>query len=179
MKTLKSIFFSLLFISIATIGFAQTKSETIKVAGECGMCKTKIEKAAKGAGATYAVWDSESKQLSVKYNSTTSNAAKIQQSIAATGYDTQDYKATDASYNSLHECCKYERTAATEAKAKCCNSDQCDKGGNCSADAACCKDKACCSEGADCCKGGKCTKEGHAQTAANHNAKAGSCCKKS
>ncbi|MGZ3846068.1 MAG: heavy-metal-associated domain-containing protein [Flavisolibacter sp.] len=113
---MKSLFLSLIFASIATIGFAQTKSETLKVSGECGSCKKKIESAAKKAGATYAVWDVDSKELAVKYNSTTTNSAKIQKAIADVGYDTQDYKATDEAYNKLDGCCQYDRTNSKAVK---------------------------------------------------------------
>jgi periplasmic mercuric ion binding protein len=101
---------------MAAVGFAQTKTETLKVSGECGSCKKKIESAAKKAGASYAVWDVDSKELTVKYNSTTTNNAKIQKSIAGVGYDTQDFKATDEAYNKLDGCCQYDRTAKAETK---------------------------------------------------------------
>ena len=55
MKTL-SLFAAIIFsIFSINISIAQTaKSETIKVWGNCGMCKTTIEKAAKKAGAKTA-----------------------------------------------------------------------------------------------------------------------------
>ena len=63
MKTVSlfaAIIFSLFSISTST---AQTaKTETIKVWGNCGMCKTTIEKAAKKAGATKATWNEDSKE---------------------------------------------------------------------------------------------------------------------
>ena len=46
------------------------------------MCKSSIEKAAKAAGATTAEWNKDSKALTVTYNSTSTNTAKIQQKIA-------------------------------------------------------------------------------------------------
>lgn len=110
---MKSLFFSFIFITIASIGFAQSKSETLKVSGECGSCKKKIESAAKKAGATYAVWNVDSKELTVKYNSSSTNSAKIQKAIADVGYDTPDFKATDEAYNKLDGCCQYERTTTT------------------------------------------------------------------
>ena len=86
MKTLK-FFFSFLFLSFSLFCLAQTKTEKFNVAGECGTCKKKIEKAAKSAGATYAVWNTDSKALVVKYASTSTNKAKIEQAIAAAGGD--------------------------------------------------------------------------------------------
>ena len=77
MKTIKISSVLLLFIGLCNFSFAQEKKETFKVSGECGTCKKKIEKAAKTAGASYALWDVKSKVLTVKYNSTSTNAAKI------------------------------------------------------------------------------------------------------
>jgi hypothetical protein len=148
--------FSLLFISFASI--AQTaKTENIKVWGNCGMCKKTIETAAKDAGATEANWNTETKILAVSYTSS-SNNQKIQKAVAASGYDTQDFTAPDEAYNKLHECCKYDRKAATPAKS-----------GAAAAGSACCDGKDCCKDGKcvkhakgdkamDCCKDGKCEK---------------------
>jgi hypothetical protein len=113
MKTL-SIIFSFILFSLSATSFAQTKTEKLKVSGECGTCKKKIEAAAKNAGATYALWNKDSKVLTIKYNSNSSNTEKIEQAIANTGYDTPDFKASDDAYNQLDDCCKYDRTSASE-----------------------------------------------------------------
>ena len=63
-------------MAVAMAGFAQlAKTENLKVSGECGMCKKKIEKAAKEGGASYALWDVDTKILTIKYNSATTNTA--------------------------------------------------------------------------------------------------------
>jgi hypothetical protein len=128
------------------------------------MCKAKIEKAARDAGATYALWDVEKKELTVKYSSSTTNTAKIQQKIADVGYDNAGFKAKTESYESLHACCKYERGKDVNTSAQmsgsemdCCKDGKCTKPGH--------NGKNCCkkddSQVMDCCKDGKCTKEGH------------------
>lgn len=154
MKTL-NIIFSFIFLSISVIGFSQTTTSTFKVAGECGTCKKKIETAAKEAGASYALWNKDSKSLTVKFASTSTNKAKIEQSIAAAGYDTPDVKATDEAYKSLDECCQYARTTAKATS--CCDSEKCTKAA-CMKDGKCTKDMACCKEAGcdkkDCCKKG-------------------------
>lgn len=110
MKTLKLFSFLIIFMSFAFFSFAQEiKTETIQVAGNCGMCKTRIEKAAKSAGVESADWNTETKILTVKFNSSSADINKIEQAIAAVGHDTPDYKATDETYNKLPGCCKYER----------------------------------------------------------------------
>ena len=151
MKTLKT-FFCLFLLTLSITSFAQTKTETLKVSGECGTCKKKIETAAKNAGASYAVWNADNKILTVKYNSTSANTAKIEKAVAAVGYDTPDVKASDKVYNKLDDCCKYERAAS--AKISCCDDEKCTasacfKDGKCAAGSACCKEagcdtKACC-----------------------------------
>lgn len=85
------------------------KKETIKVWGNCGTCKKKIEKAAKSAGANTAIWDADKQELSVSYNSSKSSSEKIQQAVAGAGYDTQDVKGDDKAYKKLDACCKYPR----------------------------------------------------------------------
>lgn len=132
-----------------------TKTESIKVWGNCGMCQTRIEKAAKEAGASEAKWDAESNMLAVTYKTSKTSIKDIEQKVASVGHDTKSFKADDAVYNKLHGCCKYERPAATEtASASCCNDKE-----KCAAmkDKACCKtmdekhatcaaDKSCCAK---------------------------------
>lgn len=165
MKTFKIFPLIALCIAFTATSFAQSKTDTIPVSGNCGMCKTNIEKAAKKAGASAAEWDTESKMLAVKYNSSSTNAAKIQQSIASVGYDTRDFKAADEAYDKLHACCKYDRAkkadepaaSAHKGKAASC----CSKEGE-GKTAAAGKEKSCCS------------KEGEGKTAAEGKEK--SCC---
>lgn len=156
MKTPKIFSTILLCCTLATVSFAQkAKTETFQVLGNCGMCETKIEKAAKSAGATYAEWNKDTKIITVKYKSSSSNLAKIQKSIAEAGYDNAAVKSTTEAYDKLHACCQYDRTASSE-KMDCCKDGKCTKEGH--------DGKNCCKEGADkmdCCKDGKCTKEGH------------------
>jgi len=159
MKTVKIFSLAILSLALTTVATAQTKTETFKVSGNCGMCKSKIEKAAKEAGAKSASWDADTKDITVTYKSSSTNSAKIQSKIAEVGYDNVGAKATTEAYNKLHGCCKYERSNA-ETKAACCSgTGSCDHHGDDHKDAK-----------ADCCKDGKCTKEGH-------NGK--DCCKKS
>lgn len=122
MKT-SSVLLSFLFIIIASLSAnAQKKSgtvkETFKVWGECGMCKKTIEKAAKDSGATAASWNEETKQLTVSYKVAKTSNEKIQQAIAAAGYDTRDLTASNAAYDKLHECCHYERKDAVAKPAQ-------------------------------------------------------------
>lgn len=145
---MKSIFITIVTIFLVSIQIntvAQKQKETIKVWGSCGMCQKKIEKAAKDAGAIKASWSPETHELNVVYKSDNSSSAKIQQSIAAVGYDTQDFSAPDAVYDQLHGCCKYERKATTGAGAhSCCADSSCGKGSDACKEKGCCLGKSCC-----------------------------------
>jgi len=159
MQTLKIFSFLTLFMALTTITFAQkTKTEAIPVSGNCGMCKSKIEKAAKDAGVKEANWDVDAKVLTVTYKSSSTNAAKIQQAVAAAGYDTRDVKTTEEAYGKLHGCCQYDRAMASndQQKMDCCKDGKCSKEGHDGKD--CCKKD---DPKMDCCKDGKCSKEGH------------------
>jgi hypothetical protein len=172
MKTLRIFSLAALFMSFTCVSFAQAKTETLKVSGNCGMCKKKIEKASKDAGATYALWNKDTKILTVKYNSSSTNTAKIEKKIADVGYDTPDFKATDEAYNKLDGCCQYEREGIT--KDKTCCGDKCEmKDGKCKDEAAC-KEKGCCKDSEKCKEMGCC---GHEGTMADNGSKM-DCCKK-
>jgi len=119
MKTLSIVLAACLFFLSGNLNAQNTnKSETIKVWGNCGMCKKTIEQAAKDAGATSAAWDKNTKMLAVKYNADQTSAMKIQEKIAAAGYDTRDLIANDEAYKNLEECCQYKRKESTPAKPK-------------------------------------------------------------
>ncbi|MDD2277933.1 MAG: ATPase [Bacteroidales bacterium] len=87
----------------------QSKSTEFKVYGECGMCKTRIENAAKIEGVKSASWDKESQMLKIDFNPTLVKLTDIHKNIAKVGHDTDKEKAEDGVYKKLPPCCKYER----------------------------------------------------------------------
>jgi cation transport ATPase len=118
MKTSKFIMAVLTAVILTTGLFAQTqdhsktaasKTESIKVGGECDMCKTRIEKAAKIEGVTKAEWNKETKNLSLTYNPSAVSSDDVQKRIAAAGHDTKKFRADDKVYDKLPACCHYER----------------------------------------------------------------------
>jgi mercuric ion binding protein len=84
-------------------------TDTIRVSGNCGMCKKNIERAAAIKGVKKASWNPDSKELWVTYLPSKTSNEKIQQSIADAGYDTEKIRAKDEVYQNLHTCCQYER----------------------------------------------------------------------
>lgn len=98
--------------------FAGTKTEKIKVNGNCDMCKAKIEKAAKSVeGVSKAEWNKDTKVMTLEFDATKTAVQNVEDAIALAGYDTQSKKASNASYAKLPGCCKYDR-AALNAPAK-------------------------------------------------------------
>ena len=100
-----------LFVTVSaysqTASKADTKTETIKVYGNCGMCKERIEKAAKVDGVSSAAWNKDSKMLTLVYNPSKVKSDDVLKKIAAVGHDSDRFKADDKVYNALHSCCKY------------------------------------------------------------------------
>lgn len=79
------------------------------VRGNCGMCKSTIEKAAKKVeGVANAVWDVEKKKIDVSFDDTKTDAISIHNAIAASGYDTDKVLGVEDAYKGLPDCCKYE-----------------------------------------------------------------------
>lgn len=129
MKSLKIFSIAALLVTSSFIASAQdSKTETIAVNGNCGMCKNNIEKAAKAAGVQDASWDQDKKILTVTYIETATSNKKIQEAVAAAGYDTKEVRATDDSYKKLHACCQYDREAKDSKGEKGTKGQKADKG---------------------------------------------------
>ena len=114
MKTTIRLSLTILGLFAAMLTFAQKpKTETFKVSGNCGMCKKHIEGAlAKQPGITKAVWNKETKMVTVVYQPSKITMDAIQKKIAAVGYDTPKYKGDDKAYDELDACCQYDREGA-------------------------------------------------------------------
>ena len=112
MKSLKFMLIAVFAIATSPL-FAQqsapANTDTIKVNGVCGMCKSRIQKALKLEGISTAAWDADTKLLTVTYDPGKIANDDIQKKVAAVGHDTEKYKADDKVYNKLPGCCKYER----------------------------------------------------------------------
>ena len=81
---------------------------TFKVFGACEwQCKPRIEAASKGKGVKSAIWDVDTKMLSLVYDPLRTTIDKIQNRIVSVGHDLQNKKAKDAVYNELPFCCRY------------------------------------------------------------------------
>ena len=107
-----------MFLLGTSLVFAQAKTEKFEVKGNCEMCKSRIEKAAKSVdGVTAADWKQETRILVVSFDESKTSVNKVQMAVAKAGHDTPGHKAKDEVYNALPGCCKYDR-AETKQKVK-------------------------------------------------------------
>lgn len=94
---------------------AQTLSKNqFKVKGNCEMCKTRIESAAKKAGAKTAVYSVDLQTLTLETDKVSTD--DILQKVAEAGHDNEKFKAPDTVYNSLPGCCLYKRDLPSQAE---------------------------------------------------------------
>lgn len=96
----------------AQIKNAQT--DTVKISGNCGMCKKTIETAGNVRKISQVVWDKDSKTATLTYNIEKTNVSEILKRIAHAGYDNDSFLAPNEAYNALHGCCQYERISKKE-----------------------------------------------------------------
>lgn len=89
---------------------AQDKTAKFKVYGNCGMCESRIEKACKSIdGVKSADWDLKTKMIQVVFDSSKISLIGIHKAIIKVGHDTDKHRAKDEIYESLPDCCKFER----------------------------------------------------------------------
>ena len=110
MKT--RIIYIITFICIAFAAVAQKDNKKvvtadIKVYGNCGMCKERIEAALDTKGVKQAKWDPTTKNLNVVYVPSKITEQQICDIVAAAGHDTDKSKAKDEVYAKLPFCCLY------------------------------------------------------------------------
>lgn len=89
---------------------ANVTTASIRIYGNCGMCKRTIEGALKEVKGVHAAdWDVKSGMLAVAYEAGTVSEDAIKAKVAAVGYDSDTHRAPDEVYAALHGCCQYER----------------------------------------------------------------------
>ncbi|MFY0603663.1 MAG: cation transporter [Flavobacteriaceae bacterium] len=126
-------------VVIAAVGFTSCKSDTKKdekkseptevkkdvaytdasfgVRGNCGMCKTTIEKAVNNLdGISKAEWDRLRKKIDVSFDASKTNLDAIHKAIANSGYDTDKLSGSEDAYNNLPGCCKYDHSMEMSLK---------------------------------------------------------------
>jgi|NOAtaT_7_FD_contig_41_3087948_length_2345_multi_4_in_0_out_0_2 copper chaperone CopZ len=80
----------------------------LSVAGNCDMCRDRIESAALGVkGVKSASWNPADEVLTFAYEGQVDMRKQVAMAIAASGHDTDGFKASSKTYKSLPGCCKY------------------------------------------------------------------------
>lgn len=109
-KTYLSFLFSLFFgITSCNAQIKNAKTEEVKIYGNCGMCEKKIESAGNKKNISKVDWNKDTKLATITFNTNKTNVDEILMRIAASGYDSDNFRAADEVYHNLHECCQYER----------------------------------------------------------------------
>ena len=101
-------------VSLSSINsFAQIKdaqTATVKIYGNCNMCKATIEQAGSVKREANVQWNQKTKMATLTYNTGKTNPDEILKRIALAGYDSENFLAPDDVYAKLPDCCQYDRT---------------------------------------------------------------------
>jgi len=90
-----------------------TKTESVKIYGNCEMCEKTIETAGNVKKVANVEWNKDSKMATITYDSIKTNQDEILKRIALAGYDSDKFLAPDDVYSKLAGCCQYERVKKT------------------------------------------------------------------
>ena len=100
------------FLLLWSVGlFAQEKTTTLKVKGNCDMCKERIENAVKELPTANGKWEAETQTLTVTFSEDKTSLDQIAKNVANVGHDNELYKAEDSVYENLQSCCAYDRNS--------------------------------------------------------------------
>ncbi|MFV8268584.1 DUF3347 domain-containing protein [Flavobacterium sp. GT2N3] len=114
MNSIKRILMAIVVLLSVTTASAQIKNattETVKIYGNCDMCKTTIETAGNLKKMAKVEWNKDTKMATLTYDSTKTSQDEILKRVALAGYDSDKFLAPAAVYDKLHGCCQYEREA--------------------------------------------------------------------
>lgn len=106
----------LLSVVVTNAQIKNAKTETVKVYGNCGMCKTKIEKAGSLKKIAKVDWNEDTKIATLTYDAKKTNQDEILKRIALVGYDSDKFLAPADTYSKLPRCCQYDRVAKIPVK---------------------------------------------------------------
>lgn len=107
---MKTTLLSFVALLVMSLGHSQDKNKSVsfEVKGNCGMCKSRIEKAAiKIKGVKYAAWSADTKEFQAIIDERKCEIDDIKKRIAEVGHDSEGFTAPEEVYNELPECCKY------------------------------------------------------------------------
>lgn len=91
----------------AEVASLQDSTVSLHVAGVCGMCKARIEKAAAGTGLKNADWDQKTHILTLIFAPEKFDLAEAEGRILSAGHDVAGEPADQEAYKNLPQCCHY------------------------------------------------------------------------
>jgi hypothetical protein len=112
MKSILNIGMVIIVLLSTLNSFAKIKdavTEQVKIYGNCGTCKTAIEKAGNLKNTAKVNWNKDTKMATLTYNSKKTTRDEILKRIALAGYDSEQFLAPDDVYGKLQTCCQYNR----------------------------------------------------------------------
>lgn len=119
MKSISKILVTIIVLLSFTACEAQikdAKTESVKIYGNCDMCKETIETAGNIKKLVKVDWNTDTKIATLTYDSKKTNQDEILKRIALAGYDSDKFLAPDDVYLKLPECCQYKREAKIAVK---------------------------------------------------------------
>lgn len=119
MKSLSKIWMVIAVLLSSINGFAQIRNantETVKIYGNCGMCKATIEKEGNVNKVASVEWNKDTKMATLTYDRDKTSQDEILKRIALAGYDSEKFLAPDDVYAKLPGCCQYSRELKPAAK---------------------------------------------------------------
>ena len=133
MKSISKILMVIAVLLSAVNSFAQiknAKTETVKIYGNCDMCKTTIEKAGNVKNVATVEWNKDTKMAILNYDDKKTSKDEILKRIALAGYDSEKFLAPDDVYAKLSECCQNNRELKPVAKVEVASMDMKAEHGN-------------------------------------------------
>ncbi|WP_428232138.1 heavy-metal-associated domain-containing protein [Flavobacterium sp.] len=115
MNSIKKLLMVMTLLLSVTFASAQIKNkttQTVKINGNCAMCKKTIETAANVDNVAKVNWNKDTKIATITYDSKKTNPDAILKRVADAGYDNERFTAPTAVYDELHGCCQYDRDAS-------------------------------------------------------------------
>jgi copper chaperone CopZ len=119
MKSLEKTMMAILLLLSVVASNAQIKNiktESVKIYGNCAMCKATIEKAGSLKNSASVDWNADTKMAILAYDPKITTQDEILKRIALAGYDSDKFLAPDAVYLKLAGCCQYNREAKVPVK---------------------------------------------------------------
>ncbi|MCZ6593888.1 MAG: DUF3347 domain-containing protein [Bacteroidetes bacterium] len=107
-KILMAMFISMSF-TVCNAQIKNSKTETVKIYGNCEICESTIEKAGSLKKVAQVDWNKDTKMASITYDSSKTTKDEVLKRIALAGYDSESFYAPNDTYANLADCCQYER----------------------------------------------------------------------